>query len=134
MMKFLTKMAGKSSLYNIKCAIEDLSRSFPHSPGKSSKQVFNLMEQVMWAHENEVSHEIIEERIARQCAPYDSGVRLISTQAAKAMLAAVEGREAEAAALELQLDEFFIERCGSPLDIRRIPLHARLANTRASKR
>lgn len=127
-------MAGKSSLYNIKCAIKDLHKSFPGSPGNSSKQVFILTEQVMWADANGVSHEIIEDTIARQCAPYDSDVRLISTLAAKAMLAAVEGREAETTALELELNELFTERCGSPLDSRRAPLHLRLANIRASKK
>ena len=120
--KLLYRMAGMSSLYNIRCSIDDLDRFFPDSPDRISKEFFNLVMNISSARDNGVSSEVIRETILKKCDGHTTEIRHIATEAQKIMEEALEGRQDKADALEAELNRFLVDRGGAPLDATQMPL------------
>lgn len=129
----LHKMAGKSSLFNIKCSIDKLSRFFPDSPNRISKEFYNLIIDISYARDNGVSSEAIRNTILKKCEAHTTEIRHIALEAQKMMETAMEGHQDKADTLEADLNRFLVENGAAPLDATQIPAMMRLMSPKGRK-
>lgn len=124
--RFIEKMAGKASLTNIKYDLDNLRQSFPHSPSAASKYIFQLIENVTLARQNGISDADVTSTIQSKASILSPELQQIATSVHRLVVASASGDSNQVAELDADINRVFRESTGSPLDVSKISLLARI--------
>jgi hypothetical protein len=112
----LKKLAGKAGLDNIRMDLEQLKRSFPSDPVRSSKFIFSIQDEICFAIANEVSPQEVKNIIDLSCQNDDSGLQQILDRLLASNMAHRDGDQATARRFGQEVKYFFLSATGVSLD------------------
>jgi len=130
---FFNKLAGKSSLYNMKCDLDGIHGSLPRSAGSASKHLLSLMVNIMYARDNGVSDAQIARVISDSCASRQPELQSLAKAAHETVVAALEQRP-DSVLSEQQLAKVFRDVTGSEFRPESLPFPLSFVDWLASMR
>ena len=125
-MGFFSRMAGKSSLVNIKYDLDNLRKVFPN-PNASSKYIFLLLENMILAKQNDVSDGDISKCLSEKLQEAPEDLEALVQSVFAIVKSALQDQPEQRNKAERQFYQKFQEATGAPLDESQISTLGKIA-------